>query len=213
VSREIRRRQRVGLSPIEDLAVPSRMTEPDDPDLTVLLAEVGQEPSAWEAILPLHYGELRGIAARVLGERSPGQTLEPTELVHEAWERLQRREGFASREHFLALAAVAMRGLLVDRARRRGARKRGGNAERLTLHSRIGKAGRDPVDLLDLDQALEDLAQLDARQARVVELRTFGGMTVPEVSHLLNLAPSTVDLAWRTGRAWLRARLAGDLAS
>lgn len=186
------------------------MSDTPDVDLTRLLADVGQAPEAWSEILPHVYGELRELAGRALGRGPHGASLEPTGLVHEAWERLSRREGFESREHFLAVAAVAMRGLLVDRARRAAAAKRGGGAERFTLHSRIASAATRAIDVLDLHGALESLEALDERQARVVELRTFGGMTVQEVAKLLDVAPSTVDLAWRTGRAWLRARLVGE---
>lgn len=158
-------------------------------------------------MLPLVYDELRGLAARLMGQRG-GHTLQATALVHEAWLKLARREragdGWDGRAHFLAVAARAMRQVLVNHARDRGAQKRGGEAMRVTLDEAIGAVEVDAVEVLALDDALQRLAQLDPRQAKVVELRSFGGLSIEEVATALGVGLTTVKADWRFARAWLR---------
>jgi RNA polymerase sigma factor (TIGR02999 family) len=168
------------------------------------------EPDALERLLPLVYAELRAIADRALS-RTPAATLQPTEIVHEAFLRLiGQRAGFRNRGHFFALAAQAMRRVLLDRARARLADKRGGAAARVTLHDDLAsEAPRDlDVDVIALDDALARLEALDARQARIVELRYFAGLTVEETAAAVVLSPATVKREWSLARAFLFRSLA-----
>ncbi|MCA9489680.1 MAG: RNA polymerase subunit sigma-24 [Myxococcales bacterium] len=153
------------------------------------------------------YALLRSLARRIHAERGGGRhSLQPTELLHEAWARIaDGRARYRSREHFVALAARAMRHVLVDRARARLADKRGGGAVPTTLRA-VGVSD-DPVDLLAVDQALTELEANDARAAEVVQLRVFGGLTVEEVAAHLGLGERTVYDSWRFGRAFLVLRL------
>jgi RNA polymerase sigma-70 factor (ECF subfamily) len=156
------------------------------------------------------YRELRRIAARyVAHERA--KSVQATDLVHEAYVRLAKdTPAFRDRTHFLAIAAIAMRRLLVERARARDAAKRGGGAVRVTLDDRLiaGSRGEaEVVDLVALDRALDGLAALDAGQARVVELRYFGGLTVEETANALGISPATVKRHWTIARAFLAREL------
>ncbi len=155
---------------------------------------------------PEIYAALRDLAGRYWRRHGVGHTLEPTSLVHEAWLKLDDPSAYRSREHFLAVAARAMRQVLVDRARARGADKRGAGWERVTLAS-VGQP-EGAADLLALDQALSALAELDPRGAEIVQMRFFGGMSVPEVAAALDVSTRTVEQDWRLARAWLVARLA-----
>jgi RNA polymerase sigma factor (TIGR02999 family) len=171
----------------------------------------GGNREALDRLMPLVYDELRRLAGGYLGRERRGHTLQPTALVNEAFLRLvdQRRIQWQGRAHFLALAATLMRQLLIDNARKHRAAKRGSGGPRLTLlDSDLAVEARD-VDLLDLDRALAELAALDARQARVVELRYFGGMTVEETAAVLEVSPATVKLDWSFARAWLLRELQG----
>lgn len=137
-------------------------------------------------------------------------TLQPTALVHEAFLKLVDRDAveYADRGHFLAVAATAMRQILIDHARTRGAAKRGGDRRRVALEDApVNGAGADQLDLLALDEALTRLAALDGRQARVVELRFFGGLSVKETGEALGVSPRTVELDWRMAKAWLSRAL------
>lgn len=154
---------------------------------------------------PRVYAALRDLAARYWARFGAGHTLEPTSLVHEAWMKIGDEQGFSSREHYLAVAARAMRQVLVDRARARAADKRGGGWERITL-ANVGQDG-DEVDVIAIDEALVALAAIDPRGAEIVQMRFFGGMTVPEVAAALDVSVRTVELDWRTARAWLVSRL------
>ncbi len=166
------------------------------------------DPQAAGELLPLVYDELRRLAAaRMVGER-PGQTIQATVLVHEAWLKIagNGEQRWENRRHFFAVAAEAMRRILVDHARARRALKRGGGAARLTLLDPDIAPGDGP-DLLDLDQALQRLAALNHRQARIVELRFFAGLDTPEIAHAMGVSERTVKYEWRFARAWLHREL------
>jgi RNA polymerase sigma factor (TIGR02999 family) len=170
-------------------------------------------------LMPQVYDELRRLAANYLRHERPGQTLQATALVHEAFLRLSREKSqpWKNRTHFLAIAALSMRQILVQRARARQAEKRGGqNAERITLDesvlaqdalARPDASGAGGVDVLELDAALDKLASLDAQQAKIVELRYFGGLTVEEAAEALDISPATVKRHWTLARAWLKKEL------
>jgi RNA polymerase sigma factor (TIGR02999 family) len=168
-----------------------------------------------EALLPAVYAELRRLAAHYLRGERPGQTLQPTALVHEAYLKLQkdRPERWQNRAHFCAIAAHAMRQVLIERARARDALKRGGGAPRVTFDEGLPAAApSDSVrgfDMVALDEALERLAQLDAGQARIVELRFFGGLTIEETASVMNLSLATVKRDWVTARRWLQREISG----
>jgi RNA polymerase sigma factor (TIGR02999 family) len=179
-------------------------------DVTRLLVDLsGGRSSAADELLPLVYAELRGMAARLLHHERPDHTLQPTALVHEAYLRLvdQRVGTWENRAHFLGIAAQAMRRILVDHARRRGTAKRRGT--RVTLDSAIGPPTGPSIDLLEVDAAVARLARLDERQAKVVELRFFGGLTVEETASVLGVGSATVKRDWTVARAWLHRELSG----
>jgi RNA polymerase sigma factor (TIGR02999 family) len=179
-----------------------------------------------EELMPQVYEELRRLAGNYLRRERPGQTLQATALVHEAFLRLSREKNqpWQNRTHFLAIAALSMRQILVQRARARHADKRGGGAERITLDDRVmsasargasarrGGGGEQSggVDVLALDAALEKLAALDAQQAKIVELRYFGGLTVEEVAESLEISPATVKRHWSLARAFLKKELSQE---
>lgn len=175
-------------------------------------AAAGDDKAA-SRLLPLVYDELRRLAAGYLRRERPGQTLQATALVHEAYVRLVKPgdQPWTGRTHFLAIAAVSMRQVLVDRARRRHAVKRGGERHRITLdEGALAAAAPDTgVDLVALDRALTELAALDAQQARIVELRYFGGLTVEETAEVVNVSPATVKRHWTLARAFLKKALDG----
>jgi len=181
-------------------------------DLEQLVDQARQgSEEALAALLPVVYDELRRLAASYLRRERPGQTLQPTALVHEAYLRLAKARDLSwqNRSHFLAIAANSMRQILVERARGRHALKRGGARERITLDEGRLAAPAPEVDVLALDQALTRLAALDAEQARIVELRYFGGLTIEEVAETLDRSPATVKRAWTVARAWLHRELGG----
>ena len=162
-------------------------------------------------LMPLVYDELRRIAARYISRERPGQTLQATALVNEAYVRLaaERPREFANKTHFLAIAALSMRQILVQRARARKAAKRGGAPHRITLDDRNIDQAHLPadIDVLALDEALSKLAALDREQAQIVELRYFGGLTVEETAEVLGSSPATVKRHWAMARAWLKQAL------
>ena len=163
--------------------------------------------------MPLVYDELRRIAARYVSRERPGQTLQATALVNEAFVRLaaERPREFQNRTHFLAIAALSMRQILVQRARARRAAKRGGAPQRITLDDRNVAAEPPPgIDVVALDEALTRLAALDSALARIVELRYFGGMTVEETAEAVGSSPATVKRHWAMARAWLKRELQGE---
>jgi RNA polymerase sigma factor (TIGR02999 family) len=177
-----------------------------------VLARAGAgSQAAYDELFPLVYAELRRIAAREMRHEKPGRTLQTTALVHEAYLRLLKDASlsFESRAHFLGIAARAMREILIEHARARSARKRGGGAVRLTLDDTVAAVSSPPVDVIALNEALERLARLDERHARVVELRYFGGLSVEETAAALGMSPATVKRAWTLARAWLFRELGG----
>lgn len=190
------------------------MSEPSPPALTGLLAAAaGGDRAAAAAILPRVYAELRALAAARLAHLPPGQTLQPTALVHDAWLALVGRgdPGWSGRNHFFAAAAHAMRELLIDRARRKAAFKRGGGAARADVDVDLQPAddGLAGEELLAVDAALERLRAEHPRRAEVVVLRYFGGLSHDEIAEHLGVAVRTVEREWRFARAWLYAALHG----
>jgi RNA polymerase sigma factor (TIGR02999 family) len=167
--------------------------------------------------MPQVYDELRRLAANYLRQERPGQTLQATALVHEAFVRLSKdkNQPWKNRTHFLAIAALSMRQILVQRARARHAEKRGGqHAERITLDESVmsgaGAGDRGGVEVLELDAALNKLAELDPQQAQIVELRYFGGLTVEEAAEALDISPATVKRHWTLARAFLKKELSAE---
>jgi RNA polymerase sigma factor (TIGR02999 family) len=183
-------------------------------EVTGLLAEVkAGRKDALDRLMPLVYRELRRMAGRQMRAERVGHTLQPTALVHEAFLRLvdQSHADWQNRTHFFAAAAQVMRRILVDHARRRRAAKRGVD---VTLNEDI--FGRDPAsdqteEILAVDQVLERLAALDPRQARVVELRYFGGLSVEETAESLGVSPRTVKLDWAMAKGWMKTQLEGGV--
>lgn len=170
--------------------------------------------SAADQLLPLVYDELRALAGSFFRGQRRDHTLQPTALVHEAYARMVKPTGEVSgedhwtgRAHFFAVAAKAMRQVLANHARDRRAAKRGGDWRRVTLSDHFTPTSKKDIDLIALDEALENLAALDPRQARIVELRFFAEMTVEEIAHVLEVSVSTVEREWRMARAWLSAQL------
>jgi RNA polymerase sigma factor (TIGR02999 family) len=190
--------------------------EPAKPQVTALLQQWSRgDRDALEKLTPLVYEELRGIAAGYMRDERPGHTLQATALVHEAYVRLigQKRVSWQNRAHFFGIAAQLMRRILIDHARRRQAAKRGvGGALRLTAGVDVAGAPEQDFDLLAIDGALSRLEQLDAAQARIVELRFFGGLTVEETAEVAGVSTATVKREWRTARAWLRHEVGLDAA-
>lgn len=167
---------------------------------------MSDEPDPLEAV----YDELRRLAARRMASESAGHSLSPTALVHEAWARLAAGSVvWNDRNHFLRLAAVCMRRILVDHARRRGAAKRGGGTPGETLDD-VAQPERSE-ELLALDEALGDMALERPDHARLVELRFFGGLSSDEAAQALGVSASTADRMWRYARGWLQIRIAGDI--
>ncbi len=189
------------------------MTESDPSELTRLLKDLGQgDEAAHEALLPLVYERLRGVAARVFQRERADHTLQPTALVHDAWMKLVQEDHAAwqNRAQFFAVGATLMRRILVDHARSRQSLKRGGGAERISVHEGMAAEFRSGADLLDLDRALSRLARLDDRQHRIVELRFFSGLRVSEVADCLGVSVRTVEAEWTMAKAWLRRELEGQ---
>jgi RNA polymerase sigma factor (TIGR02999 family) len=175
--------------------------------VTRLLQELGSgRPGAFDLVLPLVYTELRTQAGRALRRERREHTLDTAALVNETYLRLvgQRELEPENRAHFLALAARTMREVLVDHARRRGARKRGGERARVALEDVPATTGAERLDLLALDEALTRLAAFDAELARVVELRFFAGQTIEATAATLGVSPATVKRDWAAAKAWLR---------
>lgn len=195
----------------------NHMSASQPPEVTRWLSDLGRgDASAADRLMSVVYDELRALAQSCLQRERPDHTLQATALVHEAYLRLvdQTRVEWQGRAHFFAIAAEVIRRVLVDHARSHRALKRGGAAQRLTLfESAVLGEGPDGVELLTLDEALRELATHSERQARVVELRFFGGLSVEETAAVLDVSPRTVKDDWRFARALLRRRLGEGAAS
>ncbi|HTS67108.1 MAG TPA: sigma-70 family RNA polymerase sigma factor [Candidatus Acidoferrales bacterium] len=184
---------------------------PDSPgDVTLLLAEMKRGNSeALPKLIPLVYQELKRLAAHFLREEREGHTLQPTALVHEAYLRLAgQKAAWQNRAQFMGVAAQLMRRILVDYARQRITAKRGGGERPVDIVAcEVGGGVEQSEEMLAIDEALERLAAMDAQQARVVEMRYFGGMTVEETAEALHIAPRTVKREWAMAKAWLRLEI------
>jgi RNA polymerase sigma factor (TIGR02999 family) len=181
-------------------------------NLTEMLRHLGDSEDAVEKVLPLVYGELRAIAAVQLRQERPGHTLLTTDLVHETYLRLLHGQShnWNDRKHFFSAAALAMRRILVDHARRKTASKRTDPEDGLPVTDRPELGPRLSFsEVLDLDQALEDLKRLDPRQCEIVHLRVFAGLTGKETAELLGLSQRTVARDWFSAKAWLREQIVG----
>jgi RNA polymerase sigma factor (TIGR02999 family) len=183
-------------------------------EVTRILSAIEQgDPSAAEQLLPLVYDELRKLAAQRLAQERPGQTLQATALVHEAYLRLIDPDGAArwnSRGHFFAAAAEAMRRILVENARRKRSGKHGGGLARHDVDDVPLAAPELGEDLLALDEALARLAEKDPVKVELVKLRHFAGLTVDQAARALGISPATADRYWAYARAWLHAAITGD---
>jgi RNA polymerase sigma factor (TIGR02999 family) len=182
-------------------------------DVTRILSAIEQgDPHAPEQLLPLVYDELRKLAAQRLAQEKPGQTLQATALVHEAYLRLvdvDQARHWNGRAHFFAAAAEAMRRILIEQARRRSRAKHGGGRERAVLDSAAIVAPEIDQDLIALDEALDRLTTEDALAANLVKLRYFAGLTIPQAAEMLGVSPRKADFLWSFARAWLRREIEG----
>jgi RNA polymerase sigma factor (TIGR02999 family) len=181
-------------------------------DVTVLLADLRKGDSGTvRRLLPLVYGELRRLAEKYLRGERAGHTLQPTALVHEAYIRLVEQTGatFNDRAHFFAVAARAMRHIIVDHARGKRAARRGGGHRRQPLERALALSEQPDAYLLALDESLQRLAQIDPQAARIVELRFFGGMTVDEIAEVLEISARTVKRDWGMAKGWLHREITG----
>ncbi len=188
-------------------------------DVSQILVAIEQgDPSAAEKLLPLVYAELRRLAAQHLAKEKPGQTLDATALVHEAYLRLASGGGndsagaqhWNSRGHFFGAAAEAMRRILVEAARRKDRLKHGGGRQRVDLESGCRLAEAPSLDLPALDEALSRLAEADPPKAKLVELRFFAGLTMPEAARAMGISLATAERYWTFAKSWLYAELADD---
>lgn len=163
-------------------------------------------------VSPVIYSELRKISARYLKRERANHTLQPTELAHEAFIKLIDVSDidWQGRVHFFAVASRIVRQILVDHARAKSSEKRGGGAERVELTEALCFCHGPDADLLELDEALRELAKFDEQQSRLIELRFFGGLTIEETASVLGISPATVKREWAVARAWLSRRLTGD---
>lgn len=183
-------------------------------NVTELLGLIGDgDDTASAKLLPLVYDELRKLAKNRMADLRPGQTLQPTALVHEAYIRLigSAAAGWDTRGHFFAAAAQAMRNILVDQARSRGRLKRGGDRRRVPLDDATPVIEPPSVDVLSLNEVLDRLQEQDPRKGEIVMLRYFGGLSVEETANVLGISPATVDRDWSYARAWLHREISkGD---
>jgi len=189
------------------------MATADPSQITKMVNDLagGNRPAA-EQLFGLLYDAFRGLAARYLKAERAGHTLSPTALVHEAYLKLvdQSRVNWQGRTHFFAVGAQVMRRILVDHARGKGRVKRGGGRIRIQLDEGLALSPQRDEDILAVDEALAKLAKVDPRQAAIVELRFFGGLSVAEVAEVLGLSKRTIEGEWTVARAWLRRELSGD---
>lgn len=181
--------------------------------VTEILSELTRgDVAAAERLMPVVYEELRVLARRYMAREQPSHTLQTTALIHEAYLRLtgDNEVSFESRTHFFRVAARAMRHVLIDYARQKKGPKRGGGAYRQPFDDDAVAINDTTVDLLELEDALEKLAEVDPQLAEIVELRFFGGLTVDEVGHTLKISPRTVKRDWQLARRWLHRVISGD---
>jgi RNA polymerase sigma-70 factor, ECF subfamily len=186
------------------------MTDPSRADTTELLrAWAGGDSQALQQLTPRVYRELRRMAGRLLQNERPGHTLQSVDLVHEVYLRLVKAKevDWQHRAHFFAVSATLMRRILLDRARRRGAAKRGGKGQPLDLEKTVDLAQSQARELVALDDALDALAEVDRRKARIVELRFFVGLSVKETAEVVKVSSDTVMRDWKMARAWLLTEL------
>lgn len=189
------------------------MADASDSPVTVFLRRMQNgDAAAAHELLPLVYGELRHIAGRLLREGKPGHTLQPTALVHEAWMKMAHAAsgggaGYEGRVHFLAVAAKAMRQVLIAHARQRGAQKRGAGGDKVPLDLCLERLEAETGDVLAFDETMARLAAESPRAAQVVEMRVFGGMTIEEVAEALGVGLTAVKADWRFARVWLQREL------
>jgi len=182
-------------------------------EVTQLLSDARSgAPGAHDQLFSIVYNELKRIAANYMRRERSDHTLQATALVHEAYMQLvdQSRVNWQNRAHFFGVAAQLMRRILVDHARNQGAQKRGGNQQVLSIDESIGMPSVNEVAFDELDEALSRLQALDAGQARIVELRFFGGLTVEEVAEVIGVSTATVEREWRMARAWLHHQLTAE---
>ena len=181
-----------------------------EPEITRLLDAWGAgDPEALAQLIPVVFDEVRELARRALARESPAHTLQPTALVNEVYLRLvdRRTVRFENRAHFFGFLADLMRRILVDHARKQLRAKRGGGAARVSLDSALRMAEARPAELVALDDSLVNLAELDARQARIVALRFFVGLSLEEIADILGVSVATVSRDWKTAKIWLRHEL------
>jgi RNA polymerase sigma-70 factor, ECF subfamily len=186
------------------------MTDNDSQQITSLLVEWSNgNQTALDNLMPLVYDELRRIARRFMRRQAAGHTFQTTELIHEAYLKLARSEdqNWQNRAHFFGVAAQAMRHILVDYARSKQSRKRGGWQEKITLEETAAVSFQRSDELVQLDDAMKQLEALDERKSRVVELKYFGGLTNEEIAEVLKISPETVKRDWRFSRTWLLREL------
>lgn len=184
---------------------------PSNKEVTQILLDWSNgDKAALDRLMPVVYSELRRLANRYMRRERPGQTLQTTALVHEAYVRLvdYKNMRWQDRAHFYAVAAQVMRRILVDRARARNAAKRGDAARRVSLAEADAVSNEQAADILDLDQALKELEELDPRKSQIIELRFFGGLNIDETAEVLGISPTTVQREWRSARAWLYKAIA-----
>ncbi|QDV70433.1 RNA polymerase sigma factor [Rosistilla carotiformis] len=175
---------------------------------------VDGDPTAADRLMPEVYDQLRRLAQSMLNQESPSHTLQPTALVNETYLRMadQTRVDWQGKTHFFAIGAKMMRRILVDHARGKNRHKRGGQSQRIPLSDDMRVTNQKDEDVLAIEDALAKLATLDPRQAQIVELRFYGGLTVEEVANVLGVSKRTVEAEWTMLRAWLRRELGGELA-
>lgn len=182
-------------------------------DITQLFSRIENgDPNAASQLLPLVYDELRKLARLRMAQESPGQTLQATALVHEAWLRLMgagQSEHWDNRGHFFAAAAESMRRILVENARRKGRVKRGGDVQRQELRDIPIETPEIHEDLLALDAALNRLKPVDGQAVELVQLRYFAGLAIPDAAEVLGISPRTADRLWAFARAWLHREISG----
>jgi RNA polymerase sigma-70 factor (ECF subfamily) len=206
-------RQQRESPPLENVTTDTNVKSvPDGHEITRLLAACqGGDPGALEKLLPLVYDELHRQAMQFFSRERSGHTLQPTALVNEVYLRLvnQREANWQNRAQFFAIAAQMMRRILVSHARARQAAKRGGAEQRITFTEELSAAPEPDLNLLALDEALNKLEALDPQKSRMVELRFFSGLSVPETAEVMGVSPRTVDRQWQTAKAWLYREIAG----